>query len=51
MDCMLWATEKAKDCQGDSEGDKIDEDDTGSEDKEEISILQDDQFPRRGDHF
>ena len=51
MDCMLWATEKAKDCQGDSEGDTIDEDDTGSEDKEEISILQDDQFLRRGDHF
>lgn len=51
MDCMLWVTEKAKDFQGDSEGDKIDEDDTGSEDEEEISILQDGQFPRRGDHF
>ena len=51
MDCVVWATEKTKDCQGDSVGDKIDEGDTGSEDEEEISILQAGQFSRRGDHF
>ena len=39
MDCVVWATEKAKDCHGDSEGDENDEDDTCSEDEE--GILQD----------
>ena len=39
MDCVVWATEKAKDCQGDSESDENDEDGTGSEDEE--GILQD----------
>ena len=39
MDCVVWATEKAKDCQGDSEAGENDEDDTCSEDEE--GILQD----------
>ena len=39
MDCMVWATEKAKDCQGDSEADENDEDNTCNEDEE--GILQD----------
>ena len=39
MDCVVWATEKAKDCQGDSESDENDKDDTDSEDEE--GILQD----------
>jgi len=39
MDCVVWATEKAKDCQGDSESDENGEDDTDSEDVE--GILQD----------
>ena len=39
MDCVVWATEKAKDCHGDSEGDENDKDDTCSEDEE--GILQD----------
>ena len=30
MDCMVWATERAKDSQGDSEADENDEDDTYS---------------------
>ena len=36
MDCMVWATEKVKDCHGDSKGDENDEDDTCSEDEERI---------------
>ena len=36
MDCVVWATEKAKDCQGDSEADESDEDGTFSEDEEGI---------------
>ena len=39
MDCVVWATEKTKDCQGDSESDENDEDDADSEDEE--GILQD----------
>ena len=39
MDCVVLATEKAKDCQGDSKADENDEDDTCSEDEE--GILQD----------
>ena len=39
MDCVVWASEKAKDCQGDSESDKNDEDDTDSKDDE--GIMQD----------
>lgn len=39
MDCVVWATEKAADCQGDSESDENDEVDTGSEGEE--GILQD----------
>ena len=39
MDCVVWATEKAKDCHCDSKGDENDENDTCSEDKE--GILQD----------
>lgn len=37
-DCVVWATQKAKDCQGDSESDENDEVDTGSEGE---GILQD----------
>ena len=36
---MVWATEKAKHCQGDSESDENDKYDTDSEDEE--GILQD----------
>ena len=39
MDCVVWATEKAKNCQGDSESDENNEDDTDSEDEE--GFLQD----------
>ena len=38
LDCVVWATEKAKDCQGDSENDENDEDDTGREDEEGILL-------------
>ena len=39
MDCVVWATEKAKDCRGDSKGDENDEDGTHMEN--EKGILQD----------
>ena len=39
VDCVVWVTEKAKDCQGNSESVENDEDDSGSEDEE--GILQD----------
>jgi len=39
MDCVVWAAEKAKDCQGDSESDENNEDNTDGED--EKGFLQD----------
>ena len=36
MDCVVWAMEKAKDCQGHSESEENDQSDTGSEDEEGI---------------
>ena len=35
MDCVVWATEKAKDCQGDSEAGENDEDDNAVKMKKE----------------